>query len=100
MPQFASFEMALPAPKCDPGRTRALAAASSSLQAESQPASKTPEARPEFLGRFGEGSRPDVVAADHEIAEVGQRQAAEKRQLGDEPGAARPGLDPWRPAPP
>ena len=40
---------------------------------------------PEFLGRIGEGSCSDVVAADHEIAGIRQWQAREKRQLGDEP---------------
>ena len=42
---------------------------------------------PEFLGRFGERGLADVVAADDEITGLGERQAFEQRQLGDEPCA-------------
>ena len=46
--------------------------------------SRRPRMLAEFLGRFGEGSRSDVVAADHEIAGIGKRQACEHGQFGYE----------------
>ena len=86
-PQCPSLAIALPAPKWVPGRTRAVAAASSSWHAVIQSASKTPEFAPKFLGRFRERRLADIVAADHEIAGLGQRQAVENGQLGHQPRA-------------
>ena len=88
-PQSPSWAIALPAPKCVPGRTRAVAAASSSWQAVSHSGSKDAGVPPEFLGRFRERRLADIVAADHEVAGLRQRQARENRQLGDQPRAIR-----------
>ena len=64
-----------------------MAAASSSRHAAIQSASNTPELRRNSSADSANEVCPDVVAADHEGAEVGKRQALKQRQLRHQSGA-------------